>query len=93
MADSFADTVVINNAQNVGKVLIVILLLVSAAMLALINEQTKQLKMHGRVIKFFHKVGYESRMDMVKAVKQDAGRHDWAQNLRMLSDGDISKVS
>lgn len=82
----------INNAQNVGKVLLISLLLVTAILLALVNERTSCLKMHGRVVRRVNAVGYEFRLDMVKALKRDVGRHDWAQNLRMLSDGDLARI-
>lgn len=91
--ERFADTVMVNNAQNVGKVLIVMLLLVSAVILALVNEQTTRLKMHGRVVqRTGQPIPYEFRLDMVKAVHRDVRRYEWAQNLRMLADGDISRI-
>ncbi|GIZ38748.1 hypothetical protein CKM354_000215200 [Cercospora kikuchii] len=88
----FGDAVVINNAQNVGKVLLISLLLITAILLALVNDRTSCLKMHGRVVRRVSAVGYEFRLDMVKALKRDVGQHDWAQNLRMLSDGDLARI-
>jgi hypothetical protein len=82
----------INNAQNIGKVLIIMLLLVSAIMLALVNEWTKQLKMHGRVVRRVRKVAYEFRLDMVKAVHRDTDAYKWAQKLRMLSEDDLVRI-
>lgn len=91
--DRFADTVMINNARNVGKVLIIVLLLVSAIMLALVNEHTKQLKMHGRVVRPVGSVLYEFRMDMIKAINREMHQYEWAKSLRMLSDGDLKRIS
>lgn len=83
----------INNARNVGKVLIIVLLLVSAIMLALVNENTKQLKMHGRVVRAVGKVRYEFRLDMIKAINREVYRYEWAQKLRMLADGDLKRIN
>lgn len=76
------DAALVSNINQAGKVTLLALLIVSSGILAVVNESTRMLHMHGRVIKVEGlRTKYEWKLDMVKQLVKESGRDGWA--LRM----------
>lgn len=74
-----------SNATQVGKMLLVALLLISVALLAISNHQSKYLHMHGTVLKPNPEPkAYERRLDLAKQLVRETKRDDWAVGLGMI---------
>ena len=72
------------NAQKEGKLLLLVLLFCSAALLGVANEYTTGLKMHGKLIRRDgDPIKYGRRLDLADQLIRETGRHDWAFRLGM----------
>ncbi|PLB46085.1 hypothetical protein P170DRAFT_449626 [Aspergillus steynii IBT 23096] len=81
-----------SNASQFGKVLLILLLIVSAGLLAAANQWTDQLQMHGYVLELAkgETKAYERRLHMVKdLVEQYDGNPDWALRLGLINPEDL----
>jgi hypothetical protein len=67
-----------SNVNNAGKILLVVQLLVSVGLLAIANEFTDALYMHGCKVRVTgeHQT-YARRLDLAKALLKEADRKDW----------------
>jgi hypothetical protein len=81
----YLDAALASNVNQAGKFILVILLIASAGILAIANETTQMLHMHGRVIKVEGpRARYKRRLDMVEQLIKESGRDDWAMRMGMI---------
>ncbi|KAH8423680.1 uncharacterized protein LDX57_001437 [Aspergillus melleus] len=81
-----------SNASQLGKVLLILLLIVSAGLLAVANQWTDRLQMHGYVLEVVKEEtkAYERRLHMVKdLIEQYDGNADWALRLGLINLEDL----
>jgi hypothetical protein len=80
----YLDAALASNVNQAGNVILLVLLIGSAGILAIANETTQMLQMHGRVIKVEgQRTRYRRRMDMVDQLIKESGRDDWAMRMGM----------
>ncbi|KAI9687436.1 MAG: hypothetical protein M1820_010438 [Bogoriella megaspora] len=81
----YLDAALSSNVNLLGKILLLILLVSSAGLLAIANEKTDVLLMHGRKLKIDGRPKhYARRLDMAKELTAEMGRDDWAVRLGMI---------
>lgn len=81
----YLDAALASNVDQVGKIILLVLLIVSAGILAIANETTQMLQMHGRVIKVEgSRSKYKRRLDLVQQLIKESGRDDWAMRMGMI---------
>jgi hypothetical protein len=81
----YLDAALASNVDQAGKVILLFLLIASAGILAISNETTQSLQMHGRVIKAEgQRTKYNRRLDMVQQLIKESGRDDWAMRMGMI---------
>jgi hypothetical protein len=82
----YLDAALASNVDQIGKIILLILLIASAGILAIANETTEMLQMHGRVIKKVDgpRTRYKRRLDMVKQLIKESGRDDWAARMGLI---------
>ena len=83
------------NCTQLGSVVLVALLLVSAGQLALVNRGTRALRMHGREVRVEKVVRYERRRVLADELIEETGRKDWAIGMGMVppEEGETAKVA
>jgi hypothetical protein len=76
----YLSAALVSNATQFGKIMILVLLGGSAALLAIANSLTKKLLMHGHVLQVAEgkPKKYERRYDLVTELVQEKGSDDWA---------------
>ena len=80
----YLDAALASNVDQAGKLILVILLIASAGILAIVNETTQTLHMHGRMVKVDGcRTRYARRLDMVEQLVKESGRDDWALRMGM----------
>ena len=81
----YLDAALAGNAKLEGKVLLIVLLFSSVALLGLSNEWIKTLKMYGCLLEI-DKVSapYKRRRDLAEQLIEESGRDDWAVGLGMI---------
>lgn len=90
----YLDAALVSNAGQAAKFILLILLIVSAGVLAIANGTTQMLQMHGRVIKVDGpRKKYERRLDMAKHLIKQSGRDDWALRMGMIVRSNDEKTS
>lgn len=88
----YLDAVLASNVSQAGKIILLVLLIASAGVLAIANETTRMLQMHGRVIQVEgSRTKYRRRLDMVEQLVKDSGRDDWALRMGMIVRKDDEK--
>lgn len=81
----YLDAALASNSKQSGKVLLLVLLIVSAGLLAIANVRTNILHMHGNIVKVDGpRKKYERRLDMADELIKETGRDDWAIRLGMI---------
>ena len=82
----YLDAALASNVDQTGKLIFLILLIASAGMLAIANETTDALQMHGRVIKVAEQSDrFDRRLQMVNwLIGEVGGRKDWAIRMGMI---------
>ena len=81
----YLDAALASNLKQSGKVLLLVLLIVSAGLLAIANVRTDKLQMHGNIIKVDGpRKSYGRRRDMADELIKETGRKDWAIRLGMI---------
>jgi hypothetical protein len=81
----YLDAALASNIGLAGKLILLFLLIASAGALAIANEKTQMLQMHGRVIKVEGpRKKYERRLDMANQLIKQSGRDDWALRMGMI---------
>lgn len=90
----FLDAALASNVDQTGKMILLVLLIASAGVLAIANETTPMLQMHGRVIKVEGpRTKYRRRLEMVEQLVKESGRDDWAMRMGMIVRKDDEKDS
>lgn len=86
------DAALAGNANQEGKVLMIVLLFCSVGLLGIANEYTDVLKMHGRRVEMDGTPRrYERRLEMAEHLIAETGREDWAVRLGMIMPKDDKK--
>ncbi len=81
----YLDAALASNLKQSGKVLLLVLLIVSAGLLAIANVRTDKLQMHGNIVKADGpRKKYGRRRDMADELIKETGRDDWAIRLGMI---------
>ncbi len=81
----YLDAALASNVDQAGKLILLILLIATAGILAVANETTHMLQMHGRVIKVEgSRTKYKRRLDMVEQLIKESQRNDWAMRMGMI---------
>lgn len=81
----YLDAALAGNAHQEGKVLLLVLMFCSVALLGIANEYTEVLKMHGRLVKVHGTPKpYGRRLDLANELVKETGREDWAVRLGMV---------
>ncbi|KAK3696026.1 hypothetical protein LTR37_018168 [Vermiconidia calcicola] len=74
-----------SNARPEGNALLMVLLLLSAALLGLANQNTRESHIYGRVIRIERAPAkYARRLDLASELIEETGRADWAIRLGMV---------
>lgn len=90
----YATAALAGNASRTGSLILLGLLLVSAALLGLSNELSTYLHMHGcRISVVGEKKQYARRLDMAMELIHETGRNDWAIGLGLALPGSESSAS
>ncbi|MCJ1388586.1 hypothetical protein MMC18_001433 [Xylographa bjoerkii] len=89
----YVDAALASNAQQIGKIALVVLLLLSAGLLGFSNDRIEALHMFGRSIKAVGQAkAYKRRRDLADELIEETGRKDWAIRLGMINAGSKSKI-
>ncbi|KAK8217151.1 hypothetical protein M8818_001403 [Zalaria obscura] len=81
----YLDAALASNTYQLGKILLLVLLISSAGLLAITNEKTEVLQMHGKLIQVDGKrKKYDRRLTMAEELIRETGRQDWAVRLGMI---------
>ena len=79
-----------SNATQLGKILLIALLLLSAGLLGISNENEENLYMHGHVVKREGRPkAYARRLKLAKELIKETGKSDWALKLGMVNAKDL----
>lgn len=82
----YINAIVTSNATQMGQIIIGVLLLLSAAVLAVGNERRDSLHMHGCIVKAQGEPKkYARRLDLARELIEYTGRDDWAIRLGMIN--------
>ncbi|KAL9096088.1 MAG: hypothetical protein Q9165_001610 [Trypethelium subeluteriae] len=83
----YLDAALASNMAQAGKVMLIVLLILSAGLLAVSNEKTDHLQMHGCVIKEDGESPkkYGRRLDMAHELVEEMKRDDWAVRLGLIN--------
>ena len=82
----YINAIFTSNATQTGKIILGVLLLLSPAILAVGNERTKSLHMHGCIVKAQGEPKkYARRLDLARELIEYTGRDDWAIRLGMIN--------
>ena len=82
----YINVIFTSNATQMGQIMIGVLLLLSAAVLAVGNERTDSLHMHGCIMKAHGEPKkYARRLDLARELIEYTGRDDWAIRLGMIN--------
>ena len=80
----YLDAALASNVKQAGKIILLVLLFASAGVLAIANETTESLQMHGRIVKVQGpRKRYARRLEMVEQLIEESGRDDWALRMGM----------
>ena len=81
----YLDAALASNVNHSGQLLVLVLLIGSAGLLAIANEKTEMLHMHGHVIKVNGpRRQYNRRLEMAEQLIKESGREDWAIRMGMI---------
>lgn len=81
----YLDAALASNVTQSGKLLLLVLLIVSAGLLAIANAKTDILHMHGHNVAVVSRKKYDRRLDMAEQLIQETGRKDWAIRMGMIA--------
>lgn len=87
---TYLDAALASNASQFGKLLLILLLIVSAGLLAVANRFTTKLQMHGNVLEVKGKPHkYRRRLDMAEElIAEHGGKRGWALRLGLINSED-----
>ncbi|KAI9665105.1 MAG: hypothetical protein M1821_006553 [Bathelium mastoideum] len=83
----YLDAALASNMKQTGKVMLIILLILSSGLLAIANEKTDHLQMYGRIIKADEgsPKQYGRRLELAEELVKETGRTDWAVRLGLIN--------
>ncbi|GAW18789.1 hypothetical protein ANO14919_082710 [Xylariales sp. No.14919] len=86
----YLDAALVSNLTQFGKILLLVLLILSAGLLAIANGETKDLHMHGRIVSVQGiRKKYDRRLELARElIREMGGRNDWAVRLGMIVEDD-----
>ncbi|RAK99619.1 uncharacterized protein BO80DRAFT_426309 [Aspergillus ibericus CBS 121593] len=87
----YVNVVLVSNATQVGKIGLVFLLTVSAGLLAVANQSTEKLQMHGHVLSVTAQPKrYKRRLDLAtELIEEYGGKTEWAVGMGLVRHEDI----
>ena len=89
----YIDAALASNPQPIGKIVLMVLLLLSAGLLSYSNDRIDALQMFGRSIKAVgHATAYRRRRDLADELIRETGRENWAIRLGMINAESGSKT-
>ncbi|MCJ1433989.1 hypothetical protein MMC27_003354 [Xylographa pallens] len=89
----YIDAALASNAQQIGQIALMVLLLLSAGLLSFSNDRIETFQMFGRSIKAVGQAkAYKRRRDLADELIGETGREDWAIRLGMINAGSDSKT-
>ncbi|KAI1171557.1 hypothetical protein F4777DRAFT_47795 [Nemania sp. FL0916] len=89
----YLDAALVSNLTQLGKILLLTLLIGSVGLLAIANSETKSLQMHGRIVSVTGPPRlYKRRRDLADELIKETGRDDWAIRLGMVNN-EVTKVT
>ncbi|KAM7204882.1 hypothetical protein V8F33_001471 [Rhypophila sp. PSN 637] len=81
----YLDAALASNLTQFGKILLLALLIGSVGLLAIANSATKELLMHGKVVKLVgERKKYDRRLTLAEELIAETKRDDWAIRLGMI---------
>jgi hypothetical protein len=81
----YLDAALASNVDQAGKIILLVLLIGTAGVLAIANETTQLLQMHGKVIRVkCPRTSYKRRLDLAEQLIKETGRDDWAIRMGMI---------
>jgi hypothetical protein len=81
----YLDAALASNIQQLGKILLLSLLIGSAGLLALVNTATDELQMHNCLVKVSgERKKYGRRLHLAEELIKETGRDDWAVRMGMI---------
>ena len=88
----YVSAILAGNATQIGQMVLMVLLLVSAGVLGISNALTEGLNMHGHFVRPKGKPKvYARRLDLGEELIKETGRHDWAVGLGMVKAEDYGE--
>ena len=84
----YLDAALASNVKQFGKILLLSLLIGSAALLAIANVATHELQMHGNIVKVEGRKKYARRLELAKELIIETKRDDWAVRMGMIVTND-----
>lgn len=88
----YLDVALAGSGSTEGKLLLLVLLFCSAALLGLCNEATEVFRMFSRSVKVSGpRKSYRRRLLLAEELIEETGRRDWAIKLDMISSSAVSK--
>ena len=89
----YLDAALASNVSQVGKVLLIVLLIGSAGLLAIANKTTHTLQMRGNLITVNGpRKSYHRRLEMAHQLIQETERKDWALSLGLITSKSCSEA-
>ena len=89
----YIDAALASNAQQIGKITLMALLLLTTGLLSFSNDRIEAFQMFGRSIKAVGQAkAYKRRRDLADELIGETGREDWALRLGMINAGSDSKT-
>lgn len=82
---TFLTAALTSNVDQTGKIVLLGLVVASVGLLAVANEYTEILQMHGNVVKVKgQRKAYKRRLEMAEQLIEESGRDDWALRMGMI---------
>jgi hypothetical protein len=82
---TFLTAALAGNVDQIGSLILLVLVVASVGLLAVANEHTEMLQMHGNIIKVQgQRRAYKRRLEMAEQLIQESGRDDWALRMGMI---------
>ena len=89
----YLDAALASNVKQFGKILLLSLMIGSAALLAIANVATHELQMHGNIVKVEGRKKYARRLELAKELIIETKRDDWAVRMGMIVTNDTKPNS
>lgn len=82
---TFLTAALASNMDQTGRIALLALVVASVGLLAVANQHTEILQMHGNIVKVKgQRKAYQRRREMAEQLVQESGRDDWALRMGMI---------